>query len=297
MKRTWTPEQLELLKDKYPDSTPGELAILFPDKTITAIKTKATVLGLLKTIQKFRFTEEQLTYLRKHYARTQNKIIADKFGCSIHTIEYKSFELGLKKDKDFVLGMYRDNMKKITDLGKSHRYQKGQTPVNKGKKQTEYMSQEAIERTKATRFRKGQLPKNTLHDHAVTIRVDSKGNSYKWIRLELAKWVPYHRYLWEQHNGPIPKGYNIQFRDGNTLNCEDINNLYMISRGEQMKMENSASLNLPDNAVAVYLAGKRGTNKELIEQLKQHPELLELKRTQILLNRKIKKQNESNRQA
>lgn len=296
MKRTWTPEQLDLLRDKYPDSTPGELAILFPDKTMDAIKTKATILGLKKTIQKFRFTEEQLAYIREHYARTQNKVLADKFGCSIHMIENKSFELNLKKDKDFVRDMSRENMQRITNLGMVYRYQKGQSPANKGKKQKEYMSPEAIERTKASRFQKGHLPKNTLHDHAITIRIDSKGNSYKWIRIGLAKWVPYHRYLWEQHNGPIPKGYNIQFRDGNTLNCEDINNLYMISRGEQMKIENSASLNLPDNAVAVYLAGKRGTNKELVEQLKQHPELLELKRTQILLNRKINKQNGSNRQ-
>ncbi|MDR2001867.1 MAG: hypothetical protein LBQ74_02445 [Prevotella sp.] len=94
MKRTWTTEQLELLKEKYPDSTPGELAIIFPDKTVKAISTKAKILGLKKTIQKFRFTEQQLAHLRKHYARTQNKVLADKFGCSIHTIENKSFELG-----------------------------------------------------------------------------------------------------------------------------------------------------------------------------------------------------------
>lgn len=268
MKRTWTTEQLELLKEKYPDSKPKELAILFPDKAKKAISAKAKKLGLLKTVQKFRFTEQQLAYLREHYARTQNKVLADKFGCSIHTIENKSFELGLKKDKDFVWEMSRENMKRITHLGMVHRYQKGQSPVNKGKKQKEYMSPEAIERTKATRFQKGQLPKNTLHDHAVTIRIDSKGRPYKWIRLGLAKWVPYHRYLWEQHNGPIPKGYNIQFRDGNTLNCEDINNLYIISRSEQLKTENSFYARYPKE-VQQLIQLKGALNRQINNAIKK----------------------------
>lgn len=164
--------------------------------------------------------------------------------------------------------MYRENMQRITHLGMAHRYQKGQSSANKGKKQKEYMSPEAIERTKATRFQKGQLLKNTLHDHAVTIRVDSKGNSYKWIRLGLAKWVPYHRYLWEQHNGPIPKGYNIQFRDGNTLNCEDINNLYMISRSEQLKTENSFYAQYPKE-VQQLIQLKGALNRQISNAIKK----------------------------
>lgn len=284
MKRTWTPEQIELLKIKYPDSKPNELALLFPDKTSKAISAKAKKLALLKTVQKFRFTKQQLAYLRIHYARTENKVLAEKFGCSVHTVESKGFTLGLKKDKDFVLEVARKNMQNITNLGKAYRYQKGSTPANKGKKQSEYMSKDAIERTKSTRFQKGSIPPN-----AVPVgyeRIDRDG--YVNIKVEgKRKLVLKHRHIWEQHNGPIPKGFNIQFKDGNKHNCS-IDNLYMISRSEQMRTENSASLNLPDNVVAMYLAGKRGTDKELIEQLKQHPELLELKRQQLVLNRKIK---------
>ena len=285
MKQTWTPEQIALLKEKYPNSKPDELAILFPDKKKKAIGSKAKVLGLMKTVQKFRFSKAQIEYLHRHYARTQNKDLAIKIGCSIHTIENKGFALGLKKDKDFVVEMARENMKKVMELGKSYRYQKGQSPVNKGKKQSEYMSEEAIERTKATRFKKGSIPPG-----AVPIgyeRMDRNG--YIHIKVEgKRKLVLKHRHIWEQHNGTIPKGYNIQFKDGDRHNC-DIDNLYLISKQDQMKTENSASLNLPDSLVAMYLAGKRGQDKELIEQLKQHPELLELKRQQIKLNRKIKK--------
>lgn len=266
MKRTWTPEQVDLLIEKYPDSKPNELAILFPDKTKKAIGTKAKKLGLLKTVQKFRFTEQQLVCLRKHYARTQNKELADMFGCSIHTIENKSFSLGLKKDKDFVLEVSRENMQRITQLGMSHRYKKGSIPQNKGKKQTEYMSKDAISRTKATRFKKGSIPPN-----AVPIgyeRIDKDG--YINIKVEgRKKLVLKHRYVWEQHNGPIPEGYNIQFKDGNKHNCEDINNLYMISRSEQMKTENSMYARYPKE-MQQLIQLKGALNRQISNAIKKN---------------------------
>lgn len=293
MKRTWTPEQIELLKIKYPDSNPNELCLLFPDKSYKAIRTKAKILRLKKTVQKFRFSLQQIAELKRDYSNTLNKDLADRFGCTIYAINNAGFRFGLKKDREFLRRVSKENFTKDHPARK-HWIKKGNIPPNKGKKQKEYMSKEAIDRTKATRFKKGNVPHNTLEDNAITERKDTNGRIYKYIRIKLAKWVLYHRYLWEQHNGPIPKGYNIQFRDGDTLNC-DIDNLYMISRGEQMKNENSASKNLPDRAVAVYLVGKKGKDKALIEEIKSnHPELIELKRTQILLNRKIKEQNESN---
>ena len=46
-----------------------------------------------------------------------------------------------------------------------------------------------------------------------------------------------HRFVWESHYGAIPKGYNVQFKDGNRQNC-DISNLYLISRQEQLSTQN-----------------------------------------------------------
>ena len=43
-----------------------------------------------------------------------------------------------------------------TRVPNSGQFPKGHVPRNKGKKQTDFMSAEAIERTKATRFQKGQ---------------------------------------------------------------------------------------------------------------------------------------------
>ena len=44
-------------------------------------------------------------------------------------------------------------------------------------------------------------------------------------------WVRKHKYVWEQANGPVPKGYYLCFRDGNKLNCE-LSNLYLATHSE-----------------------------------------------------------------
>ena len=45
-------------------------------------------------------------------------------------------------------------------------------------------------------------------------------------------WMDKGRYVWEQHYGEIPKGYNIIYLDGNPLNC-DISNLECASNDIQ----------------------------------------------------------------
>jgi len=44
-------------------------------------------------------------------------------------------------------------------------------------------------------------------------------------------WKAKNRYLWEQHYGPIPQGYNVVFLDGNPQNCV-IENLALVSNAQ-----------------------------------------------------------------
>lgn len=113
---------------------------------------------------------------------------------------------------------------------------KGSKPLNKGKKWDDFMSKEAQERSRTTTFKKGHLPKNTLRDKVITIRYDHKnrgGAAYKYIRISLGKWMPLHKYYWEEKHGPIPAGHCLWFKDGNSLNC-DLSNLELITRGENL---------------------------------------------------------------
>lgn len=49
------------------------------------------------------------------------------------------------------------------------------------------------------------------------------------------RWEFLHRAIWEEHNGPIPDGMYVIFKDNNKLNC-DIDNLMLISKAENAIM-------------------------------------------------------------
>lgn len=115
--------------------------------------------------------------------------------------------------------------------GLTGRFQKGHIPANKGKHHP------TVGRMGETQFKKGNLPHNTKpigyerlsKDGYIEVKVrmrPSPGNN---------NFVTKHRLVWEKVNGPIPKGYNIQFKDGNKLNCS-IDNLFLVSKAENLEM-------------------------------------------------------------
>lgn len=110
--------------------------------------------------------------------------------------------------------------------GRDGKFRPGHAPANKGTK--------GLKGANRTSFKPGSVPYNTKHDGAITTRKDSSGTAYKYLRIAKNKWVLYHRYLWEQANGPIPSGHIVTFIDGNPMNCE-LSNLQVISRAENAK--------------------------------------------------------------
>lgn len=116
--------------------------------------------------------------------------------------------------------------------GYDARFKKGTSPPNKGRKQEDWMSPEAIERTKVTRFQQGHTPHN--HHEIGTVVVTTDGYVARKIG-EPHEWEYVHRLVWEEHNGPIPEGGIVIFLDGNPLNC-DISNLQMITRAEHVRL-------------------------------------------------------------
>lgn len=181
--------------------------------------------------------------LRREYLNIPVKTLAKQIGKSACYIKKRLGALGLEIPKELAEKRKRDCM-----------YQTGVTPRNKGKKQTEFMTPEQIEKSKATRFKKGQSPHNTKHDGCISIRTDTnkKGitRSYKWIRIKECKWVPLHVYVWEQHHGKVPQGSVIVFYDGDTMNVT-IENLRCVSRKELALMNKMAAMPPAVKEVAV----------------------------------------------
>lgn len=131
--------------------------------------------------------------------------------------------------------------KELAELRKRQtQFKKGDTPVNKGKKQTEYMTPEQIQRTVATRFKKGNEPHNTTTDGQISIRKDTLRDGtvkhYKWIRIGKAEWKMLHVKVWEDEHGTVPDGHIIIiiFKDKNTMNIT-LDNLECISMAENMQ--------------------------------------------------------------
>lgn len=111
-------------------------------------------------------------------------------------------------------------------------FQKGRSPGNKGRKMSEFASPEALERSRATQFKKGDRPINELplgtvveNSYGYLIRKKQMTGSL-WERWEFL-----HRAVWIEHNGPIPEDMVVSFKDNNKQNC-DISNLMLITRGE-----------------------------------------------------------------
>lgn len=116
-------------------------------------------------------------------------------------------------------------------------YQKGHPPGNKGKHLEEYVTdpervKDIRRRIQPTQFKKGHRPANELPVGSIVI--NSYGYKIRKRQMEGTLWERWeflHRAVWEEHNGPIPKGMAVTFLDSDKLNC-DISNLVLVSKGE-----------------------------------------------------------------
>lgn len=113
-----------------------------------------------------------------------------------------------------------------TKLNKGYeptQFKKGHVPANKGQKGISYPGM------KATQFKKGNKPANWRPLGSERLSKDG----YIEIKVQDGKlnknWRAKHIVIWEEHNGPLPKGHAVIFGDGNNRNFEP-DNLILVSR-------------------------------------------------------------------
>lgn len=254
--RTWTNEQLAILDSEYPTADLKELARRLC-KTPAAIKTKALKRKLKRSPDVRVWTPYKKEKLIALYPDHTNLEIASILDSTEGAVGGMAFKLKLKKSAKFLF-----------DHSSKGFFPKGHKPMNKGRKQKEYMSDAQIEKTKATRFKKGNIPGN--HKSVGYERITKDG----YIEVKIAepnKFQQKHRLVWIEHNGNIPPGYNIQFKDGNRQNVS-IDNLYMISRSEQLKKENSLHARYPEE-VQKLIQLKGALNRQINKATKKNESL------------------------
>lgn len=160
------------------------------------------------------WTSAEDEYLKHNYCNLNVHQLSHKLNRTISSIKNRVHVLQLKKQSN------------------TGRFVKGHKPWNTGKKGLNIGGYK-------TQFKKGHKPHNTLKNGCITQRYDRKsGKYYKYIRLDIAVWVLYHRYIWEQKHGKLQPGEILRFIDGNTLNCQ-LSNLMKINRRQHLQLNSN----------------------------------------------------------
>lgn len=187
------------------------------------------------------YTDEEKRIIAEMYADHFASEIAEKLGRPITGIYAIANRLGLKcsQEKRVRSGRMSSQHPNV----KASQFKSGHVPANKGKK----LKPEIYEKIKHTMFKKGQTP--ICYRPVGSERVNKDG----YIEIKVADpgtWRLKHRVIWEEAYGPIPAGHNVQFRNGDKQDLR-IDNLYLISRAEQMGKENSFHTRYPEELKAV----------------------------------------------
>jgi len=153
------------------------------------------------------FPDKQIKFVKDNAEGLSNKELTQKFNKHFKT-DIKTSQIKALKAREHI------------NSGLDGHFKKGNIPFNKGIKGV------CAKGCEKTWFKKGIEPIN--HRPLGSERVDVDG--YTLVKIaEPNKWRLKHQVVWENQNGPIPKGYAVIFGDRDRTNF-DINNLILVSR-------------------------------------------------------------------
>lgn len=182
------------------------------------------------------WTEEEKRIIREMYPDHFASEIAEILGRTVSQVQNCAARLGVRSSYEKRVRSGRMSSNNPNTI--ASRFKKGCTPPNKGKK----MPAEVYARCAPTMFKKGNRTHNYKPVGSERVNVDG------YVEVKVAdpgKWRLKHRVIWEEAHGPIPRGHNVQFRDGNPQNLS-LDNLYLISRSEQLRKHNCMMARYPE---------------------------------------------------
>lgn len=186
------------------------------------------------------------------YPNSTHQELSEYFGRTQNQVYSKAANLGLKKTPEHRERMQEFTNKALTNAGIANRFVKGQVSFNKGKKQSDYMSEDAINRSKATRFKAGHRPANWVP--VGSTRIDAK-DGYKLVKVaEPRVWDLAHRVLWEEHNGKLKDGEILTFINGDKTDIR-LDNLQKITLADNAKR--NSIYNYPPEIVRIIRLQRR----------------------------------------
>ena len=273
----WNRKDIEKLNVLWPDHTQRQCGRILR-RTRSAVKQRAVILGLRKRNRK-EWTKSADRELRRLYPDLPNKVIAERLGCTLSSVNGHASKLGLKKSEEYIRSMAMHQ--KFIEEGKKHRIKKGQILFRPPK---------GVHYSPGTEFKKGNVPANVGKNGEIRVRAgDHYGTrpwrAYKWIRIRQGHWRMLHVVLWEKHRGRIPKGKIITFKNGNSMDVR-ISNLRCITRAEH-----ALNCQKLDGYIAARMSVLKGVGKGgkidrvLMKRILANPKLIEAKRRELELRR------------
>lgn len=200
---------------------------------------------------KYKFLKSaEVQEILKDYPHIKAQVLAERHGVPVHKIYSTAKRYGIKKSPEFLASADSGRVLKGASLSPATRFKKGMASPRKGKKMM-FNSEEAKQKSIASRWKKGNIPPNIASEGEVRWR---EGFGYHYIKIADNVWHLYHRWLWEKHIGQIPEKHNIVFKDGNPKNCV-IENLECITDAE-LALRNTIHRYPPELVEVMMLKGK-----------------------------------------
>lgn len=160
-----------------------------------------------------KYSDDVLVFMRKHSTmprRELTELINQTFDTdyTVDQVQSKCTHLGLKTGRDGKL-------------------KKGHKTWNKGLK--------GFNPSPETLWKKGNIPHTARPIGYERINRDG----HVEVKVEGHRQMVYkHRWVWENHNGPTPKGHVVSFRNGIKTDCR-IENLILLTRAELVRLNQS----------------------------------------------------------
>ncbi|MES2590877.1 MAG: HNH endonuclease signature motif containing protein [Bacteroidota bacterium] len=251
----WTDSMIRFLGENYMSKSNAELASALGLR-LTTTRTKLYELGFKRMEMEY-WTEEQILFLNENYKTVGDVELAEIFNQLYYKSKGWTKKHIEKKRRYLKLKRTEKQKNKIRDRNTAA----GRFSINHWRRWIDRVSPVGEIRTWKR----------------------ESGRPYKVIKTE-SGFVHYAQWLYVQNNGPVPEGMVVRLKDDDPLNVIP-ENLEIIHWSENaLRNSGKASIGLSDNYVAGILTHN---NPELRKKIKEYPELIEIKKQQLNLNRQL----------
>lgn len=210
-----------------------------------------------RTTTRQSWSTEELSMLKLEYPSSHTPTLAKKMGRGVSGVYQKALAMGLRKSAEYLASPLAGR----TDgkRGGASRFAPGHVTWNKGVKGVCGTHQNC----RRTQFKKGD-PVQGRHNYQPigSERLSKDGYIERKITddqsiVPARRWIGVHRLVWEDANGPVPRGHVVCFRPGcKTAEADKITleSLELVSRKE-LARRNHPVTRSPELAKLVQLKG------------------------------------------